>query len=149
MAKEINTSIEIDAPTTAVWEVLIDFSRYSQWNPFIRSIIGKANRGEQLEIFIQPPSGSGMTFRPVILNLQPERELRWRGRLLLPGVFDGEHQFRLEPIGENRTRFVHREVFTGLLVPFLWRDLDIKTRQGFQEMNQALKNVVEQSKQVA
>ncbi|WP_416672597.1 SRPBCC family protein [Egbenema bharatensis] len=149
MVKEINTSIEIDAPTTAVWQVFIDFSRYSQWNPFIRSITGKPNQGEQLEVFIQPPGGSGMKFRPVILNLQPERELRWRGRLLLPGVFDGEHQFQLEPIGENRTRFIHSEVFAGLLVPFLWRDLDTKVRQGFEEMNQALKNVVEQNERVA
>jgi len=25
------------------------------------------------------------------------RELRWLGRLLIPGLFDGEHSLRLEP----------------------------------------------------
>jgi hypothetical protein len=79
MAKELNTTIEIDAPAETVWEVLTDFSRYNQWNPFIRSISGEARQGGTLEVFIQPPGGNGMTFRPVILALQPGRELRWMG----------------------------------------------------------------------
>jgi hypothetical protein len=143
MAKEIKTTIEIDASVSKIWMVLTDFSRYGEWNPFIRSIRGQAKQGERLEVFIQPPGGNGMKFRPIILALQPERELRWIGRLILPGIFDGEHQFQLEPIGERRTRLIHREVFSGLLVPLLWQTLDTQTRQGFEEMNLALKNRVE------
>jgi hypothetical protein len=143
MAKELKTTIEIDASADVIWTVLTDFNRYSEWNPFIRSIRGKAKQGEQLEIFIKPPGGNGMMFRPVIIDLQPERELRWIGRLMLPGIFDGEHQFQIEPIGEGRIRLIHREVFSGLLVPLLWRSLDIQTRKGFEEMNHALKTLVE------
>lgn len=143
MVSEINTSVEIDAPAETVWEVLINFSRYDQWNPFIRSIQGEARQGGTLEVFIQPPGRNGMTFRPVILALEPGRELRWIGRLLLPGIFDGEHQFQLEPLNENRTKFVHREVFSGLLLPFLWNSFEQSTRQGFEEMNNALKAQVE------
>lgn len=143
MAKEIKTSIEIDASASKIWAVLTDFSCYSEWNPFIRSICGEAKPGERLEIFIQPSGGNGMKFRPVILALEPEHELRWIGRFMLPGIFDGEHQFQLESIGENRTRLIHREVFSGLLVPLLWQNLDTQTRQGFEQMNLALKNRVE------
>jgi hypothetical protein len=143
MAKEIKTTIEIDASVSTIWAVLTDFGRYSEWNPFIRSIRGQAKQGERLEIFIQPPGGNGMTFRPVILALQPEHELRWIGRIMVPGIFDGEHQFQLEPMGERRTRLIHGEVFSGLLVPLLWQNLDTQTRQGFEEMNNALKNRVE------
>jgi hypothetical protein len=143
MAREINTTIKINAPSNKVWAVLTDFSQYSEWNPFIRSIRGNAQQGEALEILIQPPGGTSMTFQPIILVLQPGAELRWRGRLMLPGIFDGEHQFQLESIGEGRTRLIHREVFSGLLVPLLWRKLDIQTRQGFEAMNHALKKRVE------
>lgn len=143
MAKELKTSIEIDASANAVWTVLMDFDRYSEWNPFIRSIQGETKQGEQLEVFIQPPGSNGMKFRPVIVALQPERELRWIGRLFLPGIFDGEHQFQIEPIGENRTRLIHREVFSGLLVPLMRWSLETQTRQGFEEMNRALKTRVE------
>jgi len=43
-----------------------------------------------------------MTFRPTILKAEPERELRWLGRLLLPGLFDGEHVFEIEQIMVDR-----------------------------------------------
>jgi hypothetical protein len=144
MAKELNTNIEIDAPANIVWEALTDFGRYNEWNPFIRSIRGEAKQGEQLEIFVQPLDGKGMTFRPVIRDLNPNRELSWIGKLLLPGILDSEHQFQIESLGEHRTRLINREVFFGLLVPLLWRDLDTKIRQGFEEMNHALKKLVEE-----
>ena len=38
-----------------------------------------------------------MTFRPTVLAVNPGRELRWRGQLLLPGIFAGEHSFLIEP----------------------------------------------------
>ncbi|HLE55364.1 MAG TPA: SRPBCC domain-containing protein [Thermoplasmata archaeon] len=57
----------------------------------------------------------------------------------IPGLFDGEHIFEIEPAGAGRTRFVQREVFRGLLVPVLARSLDRDTKRGFEEMNRALK----------
>jgi hypothetical protein len=42
-------------------------------------------------------------------------------------------------------RFVHREEFTGILVPLLWRSLDRDTRRGFEEMNRRLKELAEGS----
>ncbi len=84
-----------------------------------------------------------MRFRPTLRRLEPRRELRWLGRLILPRLFDGEHIFELEPVGEDRTRFVQREVFRGLLVPFLSRSLDRDTKRGFEEMNRALRSRAE------
>ena len=139
MAKQLITSIEIDAPSSIVWEVLTDFTRFDQWNPFIRSVIGEATQGEQLQVQVHPPGGNDMMFRPVVLVAEVEHELRWLGRFLFPGVFDGEHRFQIEALSDCRVRFVHSEVFSGLLVPFFWRSLDTQTRRGFEEMNKALK----------
>jgi hypothetical protein len=50
----------------------------------------------------------------------------------------GEHIFEID-MGENTVRFIQREQFRGLLVPLPWRSLETKTRQGFNEMNAALK----------
>jgi hypothetical protein len=71
-----------------------------------------------------------------VLNVETNRELRWLGHLLVPGIFDGEHIFTIEPLGENRVRFVQRELFNGIAVPFF--NLS-DTRRGFDEMNRALK----------
>ena len=144
MTRQLITSIEIDAPPNVVWEILTEFERFDLWNPFIRSIDGKAAAGQKLEIKVKPPGGKLMTFRPVVLVADPGLELRWLGRVLFSGIFDGEHRFQIEPLSDRRVRFVHSERFSGLLVPFFWRSLDTQTRQGFEEMNDALKLRAEQ-----
>jgi hypothetical protein len=141
--REIVTEIEIDSPAERVWEVLTDFAAYPQWNPFIRRAEGELREGARLEIRIEPPGGRGMTFRPVLLEVRRPTELRWLGRLGLRGLFDGEHVFSLEPLDRGGVRLVHRERFTGLLVPLLWRPLERSTREGFESMNGALRSRAE------
>ena len=80
-----------------------------------------------------------MTFRPTVLAIEEGTLVRWRGRPGVPGVFDGEHELRLEATPDGGTRFVQREVFTGLLVPLARRVLD-DTETGFAEMNAALRD---------
>jgi hypothetical protein len=139
---ELQTSIEIDATPERVWEILTDFPAYPGWNPFIRSVVGEAVRGAQLRVRIQPPGGRGLSFKPTVLEAEPGRELRWLGHLLVPRLFDGEHSFRIEQIGEGRVRFVQSERFTGALVRLLGRTLE-PTRRGFEAMNEALKRRAE------
>ena len=141
--KELHAEIEIDAPAERVWHLLTDFASYPQWNPFIRSIRGQLIRGEGLEVRIEPPGGRGMTFKPKVLNAEDNRELRWLGHLLVPGLFDGEHSFTIESLAKNRVRFVQREAFKGLLVPLFARSLETNTQRGFEEMNRALKERAE------
>lgn len=76
-------------------------------------------------------------------SLEEGRELRWLGRLLVPGLFDGEHSLLVEPLDRNRSRFVQSERFSGLLVGLLGGVLG-KTEAGFEQMNRALKERAEQ-----
>jgi hypothetical protein len=137
--KEIHTEIAINAPAPRVWRVLSDFAAYPQWNPFVRRLEGDASVGASLHVTIQPPKAKAMTFRPIVLVAEPNRELRWRGQLWVPGLFDGEHSFAVEVLGEGCVRFIQRERFGGLLVPLLSKMLDRDIRRGFEEMNRALK----------
>jgi hypothetical protein len=143
--KELRSEIEIEASAERVWQLLTDFAHFPQWNPFIRRASGNVKLGQRLEVTIQPSGANGMTFRPTVLKAEPNRELRWIGHLLIPGIFDGEHIFTIEPLGTNRVRFIQREIFTGLLVPLFAKGLDTDTQRGFGEMNQALKVQAEQA----
>ncbi|AFK17928.1 SRPBCC domain-containing protein [Haloferax mediterranei ATCC 33500] len=143
MSYELTTSIEIDAPPERVWEVLIDFDHYPEWNPFMR-IAGRPNEGATLTVHLMPPGGRESVFEPDVTRCERHRELVWVGHLIVPGLFDGEHRFRLEPLGGGeRTRFEHTETFSGLLSgPFMWFMGD-ETRAGFVAMNEGLKTRVE------
>ena len=136
---EIRTEVEIEAPLDTVWRALIDFAEYPAWNPFIKEITGEPSEGSRLSVTMQPPGGKTMTFKPVVTRVVENSEFRWQGRLLLPGIFDGEHIFELEETTERKTNFVHREKFGGVLVPLLRKSLQSSTKQGFVDFNEALK----------
>ncbi len=138
----IDTAIDIHASAARVWSILTDFSAYSAWNPFITAAEGEARPGARLRITIAPPGRRPMTFRPVVLVAVPEQELRWLGRLLLPGLFDGEHAFRLEQQTEA-CRLWHTERFSGVLLPLFGEGLLEATRRGFDAMNAALQTRTE------
>jgi hypothetical protein len=144
MAKQLRTQVDVDATPERVWQVLTDFAAYPQWNPFIVRAEGDARRGERLTLRMQPVGGRAITFRPTVLEAAPGRRLRWLGRLLVNGIFDGEHSFTIEPLGEGRVRLVQQEDFRGLLVPLMARSLDRRTLPAFELLNQALKRRAEQ-----
>ena len=142
--KVIRSEIEINASAERVWEVLTDFASFPQWNPFMRRASGELKKGTRLEVNLQPNGARSMTFRPLILKVEPNRELRWLGSLWIHGLFDGEHVLTIEPLGENRVHFAQHEIFKGLLVPLMSGSLDRDAKRGFEEMNKALKARVEQ-----
>jgi len=144
MASELHTETVIQASPQRVWDVLADFEAYSEWNPFIPRISGAAETGSRLDVQLQPPGGRGMRMRPTVIAAKRPQELRWLGHLGVPGLFDGEHRFRIEPLGTDRVRFVQEERFSGLLAPLVLRFVERGTRQGFESMNQALKARAEQ-----
>ena len=131
----LGTEIVIPATATQVWAVLADTRRYPEWNPFIRTLSGRLVAGEHVSATIQPIGQRAMTFRPLILRADEGRELRWRGRFLHRGIFQGEHAFRLLPEA-SPTRLVHEETFSGLMLRFM----DVESfRPSFEAMNEALK----------
>ena len=142
--RELRTEIEIDAPPPTVWQVLTDFAAYPDWNPFIRSIEGEPRAGSRLKVRIEPLGARAMTFRPTVRAADPSRELRWLGRLFVPGLVDGEHRLALEPLAGQRSRFVQSERFSGLLVGLLSGTL-AATERGLEQMNHALKTRSEES----
>lgn len=140
--KEIKSEIIINANISKVWNVLMDFEKYPDWNPFIKSISGTKKVDHKLNVLIKPPDGKGMIFKPKILRLLPNKEFRWKGKLGVNGIFDGEHYFGLEPQSETQTKFIHGEKFSGILIPLMSKALE-KTKEGFQLMNKSLKKECE------
>ena len=142
---EIRTEIEIHASAETVWNLLTDTSRFPEWNPFIRRLSGELAVGKRLTVFLQPSGSTGMEFKPKVLNVEPNRELRWLGNLWLPGLFDGEHVFQIESMTPGLVLFRQQETFSGILVPLLKKALESDTQRGFNEMNQKLKELAERA----
>ena len=64
------------------------------------------------------------------------------GKLWIPKLFDGEHSLIINKIDERSVLFIQKELFSGLLVPFL-RNMAVNTESGFEIMNHELKKEAE------
>lgn len=130
----ISTSIIIKATPSTIWSILMDFENYAQWNPFIQSIQGDTKIGGQLYVKI-----GSMQFKPIVQTNQVHVHFSWLGKLWMKGLFDGCHQFELKQLDEYHCEFIHSETFTGIAVPLFKNKLNTEIRQGFQQLNNALK----------
>lgn len=138
MSTIIKTQIEINATPETIWNILSNFEAYEKWNPFITSIKGILIEGTNLQII-----AGGMSFKPTILRVKQYKEIRWLGKLVFSGLFDGEHSFQIIDNKNGTSTFKHKEYFSGILVTLFKRKLEKDTKAGFIEMNQKLKHLAE------
>ncbi|WP_416841533.1 SRPBCC family protein [Haloferax sp. DFSO52] len=134
---QLTTSIDIDAPAETVWQVLTDFDSYPEWNGYTR-IAGAPEEGTRLVVSSGPEVGRMPTFKPTVLQAG-DGELRWLGHLFVRGLFDGEHRFVVQDMGEGRSRLIQSETFSGLLVGPINRLYGDDTKRNFDGVNAALK----------
>ncbi|WP_338727601.1 SRPBCC domain-containing protein [Haladaptatus sp. DJG-WS-42] len=145
---ELTTSVDIDAPPATVWQVLTDFSSYPGWNDYMH-ISGQPTVGSRLHVSPGPAAGRLPTFKPRVLTADENRELRWLGHFYVNGLFDGEHRFVIDDLGDGRSRFTQSETFSGLLVGPFNRLMSSQTERNFNAVNAALKERAESLEQAA
>jgi len=140
--KSLHAAVEIDAPAERVWQVVSDFARYCDWNPFIVRSAGEPRVGERLDITIAAPRMKPVSFRPRVLDVERGRLIRWKGEFKLPGLFDGRHALIVDPLDGGRSRITTHEDVTGILLPFVSK-VPAASQQGFDLMARAVKERAE------
>lgn len=140
----VTASVEIDAPPERVWETLLAFDRYPDWNPLIRRIDGRPAVGRTIHAIIDQPMFPPIPLRATVTRFDPERELAWETRLPSAGLLTVTHRFRLRPIASGeRTEFTQIEELDGSFGRAVPDRLIGFLADGFTEMNDALLQRVE------
>lgn len=118
----VSNSVIIARPPSRVWAILTDLPNYPQWNPKMR-LAGTLTPGAVIEN-IEDPGPDQIVFWPTVLVADPDRELLWRGHLLLVGRFwlprllDADHGFQLRAV-TGGTLFTQSETLRGVVL-WLW-----------------------------
>jgi len=142
--KKIHSEIDINTTPDVVWDTLMDFQSHQAWNPFIVKIEGEAKVGSKLSVRLQLPEGMASSFAPTVTAVEANHRFEWLGVVAFRGIFDGRHQFAIEPTSSG-TKLTQSEEFTGILTPLFMRMIGTKTRSGFELMNRALKDRAEKA----
>ncbi len=135
--------IEINAPQSVVWDALTRKDQWRYWNTFLYDCDPRLpiQRGGEIFLSMQRLEGDEETeFQPLITMMRSPHVMRWVSTI--PGL-RSEHTFELRETVPGRTRYLHRETFSGILskvfLPFIRQD----ERQGLRRMAQQLKMHVE------
>ncbi|MCS6904953.1 MAG: SRPBCC domain-containing protein [Bacteroidia bacterium] len=136
---EVQESIELPQPIEKVWEVLTDFEKYPQWNPYIRKVTGKFAVNETLWVQIGYPFVVPFYIAPQVIAISPPYSFSWGGKFLLPGLLDGLFLVVLYPLEPKLTRVVLKEQLEGifLFLP-ISVPLQLRIHQSLQQMLIAL-----------
>jgi hypothetical protein len=139
--KEIRGSIDINAPVEKVWQVIMDFGSYPDWNPWIRQMMGENKVGSKVKVVSQSPGRKAVRFTTEVREVEQNQAALLKGTLAR-GLLVDDHLLRFEPIGENNTRFSQSIVFRGIATPFI-SGIIRDGQKGLDQMNEAAKKECE------
>ncbi len=139
------TEIEINSPRSLVWQILFHKERWKYWNTFLYDCHPDLPfvQGQETLLSLKRVRGEDdIEFQPLVTLIQPRVCLKWLSTI--PG-FRNEHVFELQDIGGDRTKYVHRENFSGALSPVFLPFIRQDEQQGIRRMAQELKEYAEQA----
>jgi len=142
--QEITTEIEISAPPSKVWSIIMNIDRWQEWSPIINDSSGVPTVGSTLSIAMvgKDKDTDGPKYNPIIKEIENLRYFRWRAHMLAGFVFTNDKILELEET-ESGTRFIHKETFSGLLAPIFCRQMEKGVPPMLNSMNKALKDLAE------
>jgi hypothetical protein len=111
------TTFPVAASAETVWSVLVDFDRWSEWNPSVPSISGDPRVGSTLSMTLAMPGRPWAKVKADLTEVDPGRRLVWRGNIGGDRIFSGTREFDIDPQPDGTVHVTHVETVTGLLFP--------------------------------
>ncbi len=117
--KEFTATGTINAKPETIWAILMDASKYPEWDPSAERIEGRIAPGETIKAFTKLSPGRAFPAR--VSEFEPNRKMVWTGGMPF-GLFKGVRTFTLTP-KDGAIEFTIREVFSGPLLGLFARSL--------------------------
>ncbi len=139
-----SVTVEINAPISKVWEVLVDLDSYAEWNPYTVRIDADLNTlGSPVDLHVQMTAKNLIVQTEELRVNKKEEQLSWGMKMLHPWLMCAQRDQIIKAVGENKTTYYTVDVFEGLLVPLCMLLYGKPIKQGFDAIAHALKQRVE------
>ncbi|WP_428276100.1 SRPBCC domain-containing protein [Candidatus Palauibacter sp.] len=131
-------TVEIDAPIERAWEVLTDFERYGEWNPFTPSVATDFEIGSPVELYVRMGPWRLKQIER-IEAVEPPHLIAWSTTMGHRFLICALREQRLEAVGNGRCRYRTTDDFSGLLIPLVMLLFGGFVRRGFNDVARELK----------
>ena len=142
----VRTTFPVAASAATVWGILVDFERWSSWNPSVPSIRGDARVGSTLALTLAMPRRPSAKVKATITELDPERRVSWHGNVGGDRFFAGTREFEIDPQPDGTVLVTHVETVTGLFFPVFRAIMGRAIQEHHDNLNTALKDRAENMK---
>ncbi|MEO0335518.1 MAG: SRPBCC domain-containing protein, partial [Pseudomonadota bacterium] len=144
----VSTEIEIASSPEKIWGVLLNIDEWKSWSPIIKDSKGEVALNSKLVITMSGHDGkegkAGQTYEPVVTVLEANKNMTWTANMGSDFLMKNGKVLELVPT-ENGTKLIHKETFSGLMVPLMWGMVQENVPRMLDSMNEALKKLVEES----
>ncbi len=142
--QEIKTEINISAPPSKVWSIIVDINKWQEWSPIINASQGESIIGSVLNITMMSEEAGkdGPSYNPIITELKEQSYFHWRANMMTEFVFTNDKIFILKET-KTGTHLTHIETFKGMMAPLMSGSVKKNVPAMLDTMNQALKELAE------
>ena len=140
-----SVKVDIAAPAPFVWDILVDYPHYPQWNPYTVEVHTTLTINSPIDLTLPSPTGDGTTFvnREFIRVVDPPHHLRYDTGDAIPGIFAVRDQW-IEAQTPDRCTYWTTDKFTGKHAPWVIKTNGTWVKTGFDAVAHALKARAEQ-----
>ena len=138
-------TVQIEAPQSFVWDILVDLDRYPEWNPYTVRVESTLEIGTPIVLHLPDPAKPGETFTSTewVAVVDGPRQLQYDTRDELDGIHAVRNQW-IEVLGEDRCSYRTTDEFTGVHAALVFDLQGQWVKDGFDAVAQALKARAEQ-----
>ena len=140
---QVSASADIAASIDAVWNTLVDFDHYCDWNIFTPKVETDLQIGSPVKLHVAMP-GRSESVRTEWINLvEPGKTICWGMHMGHPALLCSNRWQTLRELANGHTQYLTVDKFSGILVPLVVALYGRPMQIGFQSVADNLKQWVE------
>lgn len=137
--------VEIEAPASVVWQVLVDMPRYNEWNPYCVRAESTLEMGAPVNMtlvdYVNP--GHVGPWCEYICAVEPEHLLSWQYHPTPDFPYEARRDQVITPLGPERCRYISTDAFTGENAQHVMTFVQVWVKRAFDDTARALKQRAE------
>jgi len=135
-----SVTVEIDAPQQLVWDVLVDYARYPEWNPYTVRVETTLEIDGVIDLYLPDPAKPGETFlnREYLRVVDAPSYLRYDTAEEIPGMHAVREQW-VADLGGGRSSYRTTDLFSGEIAEWVHGKQAAWVKAGFDSVAHALK----------
>lgn len=140
-----SVKVDIDAPASFVWDILIDLPRYPEWNPYTVKVESTLRMGEPVNLYLPDPTRPGELLHVVehLAAFDRPTLLSWEMIASADNPDAARRDQIIEVLGDARCRYHSTDLFLGPTAPTVMAQHGEWVREGFSAVARALKQRAE------